>query len=73
MVDIADTAFSNERELIVCSFLQVVSKGKGSSLPIICNAPTAFFVFVFVFVFVFFFFVGKNLGVTTEMYFAHRP
>ena len=30
--DIVDTAFSYERELNVCSFLQDFSKGKGSSL-----------------------------------------
>ena len=39
---IVDTAFSYERELIVCSFLQDFSKGKGSSLQLICNAHTAF-------------------------------
>ena len=42
MFDIVDTAFSYERELIVCSFLQDFSKGKGSSLRLICNAHTAF-------------------------------
>ena len=42
MFDIVDTAFSYERELIVCSFLQDFSKGKGSSLQLICNAHTAF-------------------------------
>ena len=44
--DIVDTAFSCERELMVCSFLQDFSKGKGSSLRLICNANTAFFYFV---------------------------
>ena len=42
MFDIVDAAFSYERELIVCSFLQDVSMGKGSSLQLICNAHTAF-------------------------------
>ena len=32
MIDIVDAAFSYERELIVCSFLQISSKVKGSSL-----------------------------------------
>ena len=40
--DIADTALGYERELIVYSFLQDFSKGKGSDLPLICNAQTAF-------------------------------
>ena len=39
MFDIVDTAF---REFIVCSFLQDLSKGKGSSLQLICNAHIAF-------------------------------
>ena len=43
MFDIVDAAFSYKRELIVCSFVQDFSKGKGSSLPLICNAHTAFF------------------------------
>ena len=42
MFDIVDTAFSYERELIVCSFLQDFSKGKGSSPQLICNAHTVF-------------------------------
>ena len=42
MFDIVDTAFSYERELIVCLFLQDFSKEKGSSLQLICNAHTAF-------------------------------
>ena len=37
-----DTAFSYERELIVCSFLLDFPMGKGSSLQIICNTHTAF-------------------------------
>ena len=32
MSDIVDTAFSYERELIICTFLQDFSTGKGSSL-----------------------------------------
>ena len=40
--DIVDTLFSNERDLIACSFLQDFPKGKGSSLQIIYNAHTAF-------------------------------
>ena len=43
MFDIVDTAFSYERELIVCSFLQDFSKGKESSLQLICKPPTAFY------------------------------
>ena len=42
MFHIVDAALSYERELIVCSFLQNFSMGKGSSLQIICNAHTAF-------------------------------
>ena len=42
MFDIENAALSYERELIVCSFLQDFSKGKGSSLQLICNAHTAF-------------------------------
>ena len=42
MIDIVDTAFCYERELIVCSQLQDFSKGKGSSLQVISNAHTAF-------------------------------
>ena len=42
MLDIIDTAFGYEREVIVCSFLQDFSKGKGSSLHLICNAHIAF-------------------------------
>ena len=37
-----DTAFSYERELTNCSFLQHVSKEKGNSLQLICGAHTAF-------------------------------
>ena len=40
--DIVDTAFSYERELIVCSFLPDFSMGKGSSFQLMCNAHTAF-------------------------------
>ena len=46
--DFVDNAFSYERELIVCSFQQGISKhakGKGSSLQIICKAHTLFFCF----------------------------
>ena len=42
MFNMVDTALSYERELIVCSFLQDFSTGKGSSLQLICNAHTAF-------------------------------
>ena len=42
LYDIIDTAFSYERELTVCSFLQDFSNGKGSNLQLICNAHTAF-------------------------------
>ena len=42
MFDIVDTTFSYERELIVYSFLQDFSTGKGSSLKLNCNAHTAF-------------------------------
>ena len=42
MLDIVDTYFSCERELIVCSFLQDFSKGKGSSLQVICYAHAVF-------------------------------
>ena len=44
MLDIVDrpTTISYERELIICSFLLDFSKGKGSSLQLICNAHTAF-------------------------------
>ena len=40
MFDIVDTVFSYEGELIVCSFLQDFSKGKGSTLQLIYNAHT---------------------------------
>ena len=40
--DIVDTAFSYERELLFCSFLQDFSKGKGSSLQLTCNEYTVF-------------------------------
>ena len=40
--DIVDTAFSCERELIVCSFPQDFFKGKGSRLQLIFNEHTAF-------------------------------
>ena len=39
--DIVDTAFSYERELIICTFLQNFS-GKESNLQLILNAHTAF-------------------------------
>ena len=42
MFDIVDTAYSYEGELIVRSFLQDFSKGKGSGLQVICNVHTAF-------------------------------
>ena len=42
MFDRIDTAFSYEREFIICSFLQYFSKGKESSLLSNCNAHTAF-------------------------------
>ena len=42
MFDVVDTTFSYERELIFCSFLQDFSKGKGSSLQLICNTHTAY-------------------------------
>ena len=40
--DIVDIVLSYERELIVCLILYDLSKGKGSSLQLICNAHTAF-------------------------------
>ena len=43
MFDIVDTAFSYERELIVCAYLPDFSKGKGSSLQLICNAHNCVF------------------------------
>ena len=42
MIDIVDAAFSYERELIVCSFLQISSKVKRSHLYFIWYADTAF-------------------------------
>ena len=42
MFDLVDTLYSYERVLIICSFLQDISKGKRSSLQLICNAHTAF-------------------------------
>ena len=42
MFDKVDTAFSYERGLIVCSFLEDFSKGKGGSLQLIYNAHTTF-------------------------------
>ena len=42
MLDIVDTPFGYERELIVCLFLQDFFKVKGSSLQVICNAHRAF-------------------------------
>ena len=39
---IVDTAFSYEREFIVCSSLQDFTKGKGSILQLMCNAYTSF-------------------------------
>ena len=47
---IVDTAFCYKRELIVCSFLQGLSKGKGSTLQLTCNAHTMFW------------FVGQKCG-----------
>ena len=44
--DIVDTAFSSERELIVCSFLQDFSMEKGSSLQLICKMNILRFYFV---------------------------
>ena len=38
MFDIAGTAFICERDLTVSSFLQDFTKGRGSSLQLICNA-----------------------------------
>ena len=43
MFAIEDTAFSYERELILCLFLQDFSKRKGSSLQLFCNAHTALY------------------------------
>ena len=43
MVNIVHTAFSYERELIICLFLQDFSKGKGSSVQLICNAHNCVF------------------------------
>ena len=45
MFDIVDTAFSNEKELIVCSILQDFSKGKESGLQLMCNAHTVFLLY----------------------------
>ena len=42
MLDVVDTAFHFERELIVCSFLQRFFNGKGSSLQLIYSAHNAF-------------------------------
>ena len=42
MFDIVDTAFNYERELIIYTFLQDFSKGKGSTLQLIYNEHTAF-------------------------------
>ena len=42
MVDKVDTALSYGKELILYSFLQDMSEGKGSSLQLIYNAHTAF-------------------------------
>ena len=42
MFDVVDTAFTNESELIVCSFLQKLFYRKESSLKLICNAHTVF-------------------------------
>ena len=42
MLAVVDIAFSYERDVIVCSFLQDFSKGKGSALQCICYAHTAF-------------------------------
>ena len=46
MFDIVDTAFSYEREVIVCSFPQDFSKVNGSSLQLICNMHILHFYFV---------------------------
>ena len=43
MIDIVDTAFSYESELVVCSLLQDFSKDIGSSLKLTCIAHHAFF------------------------------
>ena len=43
MFGIIDTALSYERELIICTFLQDFSKGKGSSLPLTCNTTYCVF------------------------------
>ena len=43
MLNVVDTAFSYERVLIVCYFLQESSNVKESSLHEIRNADTAFF------------------------------
>ena len=44
MFDIVHTAFSYERDLNICSFLcdTSISKEKGSSLRLICNAHAGF-------------------------------
>ena len=42
MFDKVDTAFGDERDLFICSFLQDISKEKGSSLQLLCNTHTAF-------------------------------
>ena len=42
MFDIVDAAFILERELVMCSFLQDLSKGKESTLQLFSNAHTAF-------------------------------
>ena len=55
VIYIVDAAFSYERELIVCLFLQDFSTRKGSSLQLICNAHTAFLL------------CGAEMGVLGEM------
>ena len=42
MFDIINTVLRSERELIISSFLQDFSKGKGSSFQLFCSAHTAF-------------------------------
>ena len=45
MFDKVHTVFCYKRELTICSFLQDFSKGKGSSLLLICNAHTVFLLY----------------------------
>ena len=53
MLAIVDTAFSNERELFVCSLLLDISKGKRSSLQLIYNTHTAFLLCVYIYITIF--------------------